>query len=68
VTDRLVDAATVADRLGVPVSWVRQSTRSGAIPHLRFGKYVRYDLDDVTAWIAACKHPGRAIRLRTGVE
>ena len=64
----LVDAKVVAEQLGLPVSWVRQSTRSGAIPHVKLGRYVRYDLEDVAAWITACKQPGRPIALRRGVE
>jgi hypothetical protein len=32
MTDRRLDAHAVAAWLGVPVSWVRESTRSGAMP------------------------------------
>jgi excisionase family DNA binding protein len=64
MSDRLVDAQVVADRLAVPVSWVREQTRSGAIPHLRLGRYVRFDLDDVDAWLAGCKQAGRPVTLR----
>src|SRR4051794_1167427 len=45
VTDRLLDAHEVAERLNVPVSWVRESTRSGAMPHVELGRYKRYRLD-----------------------
>ena len=31
MTDRLLDATEIADRLGVPETWVRQSARSGAM-------------------------------------
>ena len=48
----------------VPVSWVRESARSGAIPCVRLGRYVRFDLADVERWIEECKQPGRPIRLR----
>ena len=43
MTERLLDATEVADRLNVPVSWVCESVRSGAIPHIRLGRYVRFD-------------------------
>lgn len=49
LTDRLLDAREVAERLGVPVSWVRESARSGAIPCVRLGRYVRFDSRDVDA-------------------
>lgn len=65
MTDSLLDAKEIAARLGVPESWVRESARSGAIPHVRLGRYVRFDLDDVEAWIESCKTPGRSIRLRS---
>ncbi len=64
MTERLVDAQTVADRLGVPVSWVRESARSGAIPCVRLGRYVRFDLEDVDRWLGECKQPGRPIAFR----
>ena len=64
MSERLLDAIEVAERLGVPVSWVRESARSGAIPCVRLGRYVRFDMADVEAWLEACKRPGRPIRLR----
>ena len=64
MTDRLLTAAELAERLNVPESWVRESTRSGAIPHIQLGRYRRYRAADVMAWLDACSTPGRAIRLR----
>jgi excisionase family DNA binding protein len=64
VTDRLLDAKAIAERLGVPESWVREAARSGAIPCVRLGRYVRFDLTDVEAWLEGCKQPGRLINLR----
>jgi excisionase family DNA binding protein len=65
LSDRLLDAAEVAERLNVPVSWVRESTRSGAMPCVELGRYRRYDLADVEAWLERCKQPGRPIALRS---
>jgi excisionase family DNA binding protein len=65
VNDRLVDAAVIAERLGVPVSWVREQTRSGAMPCVKLGRYKRYELADVEAWVESCKQPGRQISFRT---
>ena len=64
MSGRLLDATEVAEWLGVPVSWVRESTRSGAMPCVELGRYRRYVRDDVEAWLEACKQPGRAITLR----
>ena len=48
---KLLDATQIADRLNVPVSWVREHTRNGYIPHVPLGRYVRYREDEVLAWL-----------------
>jgi len=64
MSDRLLTANEVADWLAVPVSWVRESTRSGAMPHVELGRYRRYRQADVAAWLEECAKPGRPIALR----
>jgi excisionase family DNA binding protein len=64
VSDRLLTADEVAEMLSLPVSWVREMTRSGAMPCIALGRYRRYDRDDVLAWVASCKQPGRSVVLR----
>lgn len=64
MTGRLLDAPELAALLNVPASWVRESVRSGAIPHVRLGRYVRFELADVEAWLEECKQPGRSVVLR----
>lgn len=56
--DRLLEADEVAELLGVPVRWVREHTRSGSIPHVPLGRYVRYDRGDVLAWVESLKTGG----------
>lgn len=58
MTDRLLDANEVAELLAVPVSWVRQTTRAGHLPHITLGRYVRYERDDVLAWVESLKAGG----------
>jgi excisionase family DNA binding protein len=60
--DRLLTAAEVADLLAVPTRWIREHTRGGLIPHVKLGRYVRYDRADVLAWIDAQKVGGAAWR------
>ena len=48
----LLDASQIADRLGVPISWVREQSRLGNIPVVRLGRYCRYRLAEVEAAIA----------------
>jgi excisionase family DNA binding protein len=48
----------LAERLGVPVTWVREKTRERArvrdrdpLPVVRLGKYVRFSWSAVEAWL-----------------
>jgi excisionase family DNA binding protein len=67
MTEVLLTAEQVAKRLSVPVSWVRQATRSGAMPHLELGRYKRYSWPDIEAWLKTCSKPGRVVQLRREV-
>ena len=62
--DRLLTAAEVADRLAVPETWVREHTRSGKIPHVELGRYRRYELGAVLAWLDQCQQGGQPAKLR----
>ena len=45
----LITAKELAKRLNVQVSWIYRRTRLGqeAIPHVKMGKYVRFDWEAV---------------------
>ena len=46
--------AEMAETLKVPKSWLYSRTREtgpGSIPRIKVGKYIRFRLDDVLAWI-----------------
>jgi excisionase family DNA binding protein len=60
--DRLLDAAEVAELLNVPERWVREHTRSGFIPKVALGRYIRYRREAVLAWIAEQEGAGAAWR------
>lgn len=60
----ILDAKGFASRLGVPTTWVFEQTRSRAtdvIPHLRFGKYVRFrwNSPELNVWIARRMRGGK---------
>ncbi len=44
---------TALELLNVPESWVREHTRSGRIPHVQLGRYVRYRQEAVVKWVCA---------------
>ena len=50
--ENLITVEEMAAKLNVPVSWIYQRTRLGqkAIPHVRVGKYVRFNPDEVVAF------------------
>ena len=52
MSERLLTAGEVAELLAVPESWVREATREGRLPHLRLGRYRRYEREAIEAWLA----------------
>ena len=60
--DRLLTAGEVAEVLNVPERWVREHTRSGLIPCVQLGRYVRYRRTAVVDWIAEQERGGAAWR------
>lgn len=50
--DRLLAPAEAAARLGIRLSRVRELTRSGALPSVKIGKYVRIRPTALAQWLA----------------
>jgi excisionase family DNA binding protein len=50
VSGALLDAEGAAELLNVPRTWVLAEARADRIPHIRFGRYVRFDPDELLAW------------------
>ena len=52
LTEELITVKELARRLNVPASWIYRRTRLGqeAIPHIKLGKYVRFDWEEVVAF------------------
>jgi excisionase family DNA binding protein len=53
----LLDIDAVAERLGVTVRWVRRQVARRAIPFYKLGALLRFDLNELDAWIAAARVP-----------
>ena len=51
--NELITAQELAKRLNVQVSWIYRRTRLGqeAIPHIKMGKYVRFDWVEVLEFL-----------------
>ncbi len=56
---RLLDAKVAGELLGVPPTWLLAQARKNSIPHVRLGKYVRFDRGDLEGWIVTQKRPVR---------
>lgn len=52
MSNHLMTADEVAERLQVPRTWVYRAAREGDLPSVRCGRYRRFDADDVDRWIA----------------
>jgi excisionase family DNA binding protein len=63
-TEPLVDATVIADLLAVPVTWVREQARAGTIPHYCLGRYKRFRVSEVLAWVEECRAGGRIAAFR----
>ena len=46
----LLDAKGAAALLNVPASWVLAEARADRIPHVRLGRYVRFDAAELQIW------------------
>ena len=46
----LIDAKAAGEYLGVPHTWVLEQARRDAIPHVRLGRYVRFEPGALAAW------------------
>jgi excisionase family DNA binding protein len=67
VSEPLLTAKQVAQLLAVPESWVREATRDGRLPHLRLGRYRRYQREAIEAWLNEQTHAShRDLRSRRG--
>ena len=55
----LVDANEAAKLLGVPPTWLLAQARARKVPHHKLGHYVRFDLDELIAWLDETRIPAR---------
>jgi excisionase family DNA binding protein len=46
----LLKPEAAADLLGVPKSWVMAEARADRIPHVKLGRYVRFDAGELEDW------------------
>lgn len=54
-TGRLLTAEEVAEIIGMRVDYVYELSRRGQIPHLRFGRTLRFRTEAIEAWLRAAE-------------
>jgi excisionase family DNA binding protein len=50
----------------VPKSWLYERTRANTVPHLKLGKYLRFDPVEFLAWARQFRRDGRGRGPRAG--
>ncbi len=58
VAERLLTVKEVADMTGLPVSWIYSKAEDGTLPHFKLGKYLRFRVSEVTAWLETLRRGG----------
>ncbi len=64
VAPRLLSAADLAQRWGVPVSWVREQYRGGRLKGRKLGKYIRFAESDILDFEASDHAKGLTVPVR----
>lgn len=54
---RLLDVDSAASYLGVTPRWVRRAVAERRIPHVKVGRYVRFDPADLKAYLERQRVP-----------
>ena len=52
----IAEAATL---IRVRKSWLYERTRTNSVPHIKLGKYLRFDRDELVAWTRQFHRDGR---------
>lgn len=55
------EAATL---IRVPKSWLYERTRTNTVPHIKLGKYLRFDRQELLTWARQFRRDGRGRGMR----
>lgn len=50
-TEKLLGIDELSQFLGVPKSWIYERTRKGEIPHIKLGRYLRFNTQEIREWL-----------------
>jgi len=55
----LLTIEEAAHLLQVKISWLYERTRTNEVPHIKLGKYLRFDQDELLTWVRQFRRDGR---------
>lgn len=69
IPPRLLTVQGVAARIGFGKTWIYEQVAAGTFPApLMFGRFPRWDIEDIDAWVDAKKHEQQGARVGTGAQ
>jgi excisionase family DNA binding protein len=60
--ERLISPRELGDKRGMKLSWIYANAEAEKIPHLKVGKYVRFRLSEIDAWLETQRRGPRVAR------
>lgn len=55
-TQRLLTVREAAEQISMSVSWLRKAVAAGTVPHLKIGRAVRFDGNQLVEWVSSHAH------------
>lgn len=53
--EELLDINELSHIPSVPKFWIYERTRRGEIPHIKLGKYFRFNMSEIKEWLKTCE-------------
>ncbi len=66
--ERWLTIDEAAALIRVPKSWLYERTRTNTVPHVKLGKYLRFDQEEFIAWARQFRRDGRGRAVDAGAS
>jgi excisionase family DNA binding protein len=64
--ERWLTIDEAAALIRVPKSWLYERTRTNTVPHVKLGKYLRFDQEEFLTWARRFRRDGRGRPVHAG--
>jgi excisionase family DNA binding protein len=71
MSDQTVEWLTIeeaATLIRVPKSWLYERTRTNTVPHIKLGKYLRFEQQELLTWVRQFRRDGRGRGIHGATE